>query len=180
VVDGEVFGEGDIDDDFLRAAAFCGWDDVEDLRADEAAEEFEGMFFEELLFGGWLVAVVDDFFQRGAAVFGGAGEYVEKGVVVDGEAGNKRLGRGGLEFGVGLFVPVDEAFFRRLAFFEGLLFVSGSLGGEAEVLDDVLGSLGDDVAGGVESAAAGATDDLAEVADGEDLGTAAVVFAETC
>jgi hypothetical protein len=72
-------------------------------------------------------------------------------VVVDGEAGDKRLGRGGLEFGVGGFVPVDVAFFRWFAFFEGLLFVSGGFGGEAEVLDDMLGRLRDDVADGVNS-----------------------------
>ena len=86
--------------------------------------------------------------------------------MVDGETGNERLGRRGLEFGVGLFVPMDVAFFRRFAFFEGLLFVGGGFRGEAEVLDDVLGSLGDDVADGVEATAAGAADDLAEVADG--------------
>ena len=166
VVDGEVFGQRDIDGDFLRAAAFGGRDDVEDFRADEAAEEFEGAFFEELLFGGRLVAVVDDFFQRGAAVLGGAGEDVEQGVVIDGEAGDERFGRGGLEFGEGLFVPVHVAFFRGFAFFEGLLFVSSGFGGEAEVFDDVLGGLGDDVTGGVESTAAGATDDLAEIANG--------------
>ncbi len=124
MVDGEVFGQGDIDDDFLRAGAFGGRDDVEDFRADEAAEEFEGVLLEELLFRGGLVAVVDDFFQRGAAVLGGAGEDVEEGVVMDGEAGDERLGRGGLEFGEGLFVPVDVAFFRRFALLEGLLFVS--------------------------------------------------------
>jgi hypothetical protein len=62
VVDGKVFRERDIDDDFLRAAAFGGRDDVEDFCADEAAEEFEGVLLESLLFGGRLVAVVDDFF----------------------------------------------------------------------------------------------------------------------
>ena len=180
MVDGEVFGERDIDDDFLRAAAFGGRDDVEDFRADEAAEEFEGVLFEELLFGGWLVAVVDDFFQRGATVLGGAGEDVEEGVVVDGEAGDEWLGRGGLEFGVGLFVPMDVAFFRWLAFFEGLLFVSGGFRSEAEVFDNVLGGLGDDVADGVKSPATGATHDLAEIADCQDFGAAAVVFAKAC
>ena len=180
MVDGEVFGQRDIDDDFLRAAAFGGRDDVEDFRADEAAEEFEGVLLEKLLFGGRLVAVVDDLFQRGAAVLGGAGEDVEQGVVVDGETGNERLGRSGLEFGEGLFVPVDIAFLRRFAFFEGLLFVSHGLGGEAEVFDDVLGCLRDDVAGGVETASPCAADDLAEIADGENLGAAAVVLAQSC
>jgi hypothetical protein len=142
---------------------FCG--PLEDFRADEAAEEFEGVLLEELLFGGRLVAVVDDLFQRGAAVFGGAGEDVEQRVVIDGETGDKRLRRSCLEFGEGLFVPMHVAFFRRFAFFEGLLFVSGSFRGEAEVFDDVLGGLGDDVAGGVEAAATGAADNLAEIAD---------------
>ena len=54
VVDGEVFGQVDIDDDFLRAAAFGGRDDVENLRADEAAEEFEGVLLEEPSF--WRAA----------------------------------------------------------------------------------------------------------------------------
>ena len=180
MVDGEILGERDIDDDFLRAAAFGGRDDVEDFRADEAAEKFEGVFLEELLFRGRFVAVVDNLFQCGAAVFGGAGEDVEEGVVVDGEAGDERFGRGGLEFGEGLLVPIDEAFFRRFAFFEGLLFVSGGFRGKAKVFDDMLGRLSDDVAGGVESAAASSADDLAEVADGEDFGAAAVVFAEAC
>ena len=112
------------------------------------------------------MAVVDDFFQRGAAIFGGAGEDVEKGVMVDGEAGNERFGRGGLEFGEGLLIPVDEAFFRGLALFEGLLFVGGGFGSEAEVFDDVLGCLGDDIADGVKSTAARAADDLPEIADG--------------
>ena len=153
MVDGKIFGQGDIDGDFLRAAAFGGRNDVQDLRADEAAEEFEGVLFEELLFRGRLVAVVDDLFQCGATVLVGAGEDVEQRVMVDGEAGNERLGRCGLEFFVGLFIPVDEAFFRWLAFLEGLLFVNCGFGGESEVLDDVLGRLGDDVADGVEPTA---------------------------
>ena len=126
--------------------------------------------------GSWLSSMI--FFSAAQPSSVRAGEDVEQGVVIDGEAGDERLGRGGLEFGEGLFVPMHVAFFRRFAFFEGLLFVGGGLGGEAEVFDDVLGGLGDDVAGGVESTAAGAADDLAEVADGEDLGAAAVVFAE--
>ena len=85
MVNGEVFGQRDIDDDFLRAAAFGGRDDVEDLRADEATEEFEGALLEQFLFRGRFVAIGDDFFQRGAAVFGCAGKDVEKRVVVNGK-----------------------------------------------------------------------------------------------
>ena len=180
MVDREILRQRDIDDDFLRAGALGGWDDVEDLRADEAPEEFEGVLFESLLFGGRFVAVVDDSFQRGATVLVGAGEDVEEGVMKDGETGDERLGRGRLEFREGLLVPVDEAFFRRLAFLEGLLLVRGGFRGEAEVLDDVLGSLRDDVAGGVEAASPGTADDLAEIADCQDFGTTSIILAERC
>ena len=180
MVDGEILGQRDIDDDFLRAGALGGWDDVEDLRANEAAEEFEGVLFEGLFFGGRLVAVVDDPFQRGATVLVGSGEDVEERVVKDRKAGDERLGRGGLEFREGLLVPVDEAFFRWLALFEGLLLVRGGFRGEAEVFDDVLGGLRDDVAGSVEAASACTTDDLAEIADGEDFRTTSIVLAERC
>ena len=180
MVDGEILGQRDIDGDFLRAAAFGGRDDVEDFRTDEAAKEFEGVLLEGLLFGERLVAVGDDFFQCRAAVFVGAGEDVEQGVMVDGEARNEWLGRRGLELGVGGFIPVDEAFFRWFAFFEGLLFVRGGFGSEAEILDDVLGCLRDDVADGVETTTTRATNDLAEVANGENLGATTVVFAQTC
>ena len=96
----------------------------------------------------------------------------------DGEAGDERFGRGGLELGEGLFVPMDVALFRRFAFFEGLLFVGGCFRGEAEVFDDVLGGLGDDVTNGVETTAACTADDLAEVADGENFCTTSIVLAE--
>ena len=165
MVDREIFGQRDIDGDFLRATAFGRWDDVEDFRADEATEELERAFLEGLLFGGRLVAVIDDFFERSAAVFVSAREHVEERVMVNGEAGDERLERSGLEFGVGLLVPMDVAFFRRFAFFEGLLFVSGGFRGETNVFDDVLGCLGDDVADGVESTAPSAAYDLAKVAD---------------
>ena len=42
----------------------------------------------------------------------------------------------------------------------------------------MFGRLGDDVAGGVESAPTRTAHDLAEVADGENFGAAPVVFAE--
>ena len=178
MVDREVLGQANVDRDFLRAGALGGRDDVEDLRADEAAEEFEGVLLERLLFRRWLMAVADERFERGATVLDRAGKHVEQGVVVDGEARDQRLGRRDLEFGEGGLVPMDIAFFGGLALLEALLFVGGRLGGEAEVFDDVFGRLGDDVAGGVEAAPARAADDLAEVADGEDLGAAPVVFAE--
>ena len=129
MVDREIFGQRDIDGDFLRAAAFGGRDDVEDFRADEATEEFEGLLLKSFLFRGRFVACFDDVFQGRTAILGGAGKDIEQRVMMDREAGNERLGWCGLEFFVGLLIPVDEAFLGWLALLEGLLLIRGGLGG---------------------------------------------------
>ena len=116
MVDGEILGQADVNGDFLRPRALRGRDDVEDLRADETTEEFEGVLFERLLFGRRFVAVVNERFERCATILDRAGKHVEQRVVVDGETGNERLGRRDLELGEGGLVPMDVAFSGGLRF----------------------------------------------------------------
>src|SRR5688572_22239567 len=69
-----------------------------------------------------------------------------------------------------------------LAFDERTLLVRirGGLFLQLEILDHMLGCLGDDVANVIESAPSRAAADLAEIAHREDLGTTAIVLAEAC
>lgn len=174
----EVVRQFDVEGDFGRAVALVAGDDAEDVSFYEAAEELEGAAAVGFLFGGWFVAIVDEFAECCAAILVGACEDVEEHGVADVEAGGEFFRRGFDEAAVGFLVPVDEAVFGRFAFDEG--FFAGGCGfcGEAEVFDDVFGGLCDDGAEGIEAAASGASCDLFEVADGEGFGTRSVVFEE--
>ena len=130
-----------------------------------------------LLLGlGRLVAVADQPLHGPAAV-ALAAEHVEQHPVRDLEARSQALGLGAHQAGEGLLVPVDEVLLRRLAL-DALLAAAGGLLVQLEVLDDVLGRLGDHPAAVVEPLAPGAPADLVEVARGQDAGLLAVVLAE--
>ena len=167
----------DVEADFLEAFSFCWWDDFEDVSTHEIEEEFARGDAVAFLLGFGFVAAFDEVAQGLAAVFGLAGEDVEDEGKGNLEGGREGLGRGGLQFGEGVLVPVDVAFFGWALFDDLLLFPGGCFGFEFQVFDDVLGSLSDDVADVVKATAASAPRDLFEVAHGENAGALAVIFA---
>ena len=74
------------------------------------------------------------------------------------KAGGQALRLRRNQTGKGVFIPVDEVPFRRLAF-NNFLAIAGGFSFEFEVFDYVLGRLGDDPAAVVEAFAASAASD---------------------
>ena len=142
--------------------------DLDESGVDEGASDADrGQFEVESAFPG-LMRLVDEV-ADGRDIGAGAGDEVEDRRMVDLHPGPQGLGLAFDEFGEGLFGPADEAhrggFLLDLLLF--LLVIVRSLGFGLEVVDDVFGGLGDHVAAGVESGAAGTPGELLEFADAE-------------
>src|SRR5690606_12275443 len=129
------------------------------------------------------VRAIDDVEQEAVAATlarVGVAEQPEDHPVRHGEAGRQLLGARGDEALEDRLVPGHEPALRGLRALEllVLLRVALLLAVDADVLDDVLGRLDDDVAPVVESLPARAPGDLLELADGEQAHLRAVELAE--
>ena len=137
---------------------------LDDAGRDELLGEHERVPLESTLVLGLVVVVGEQPGGVGDRV-ALAGKDVDEHRVRDLHPRLQWLGLGDDEPLERLLGPVDEAVGRLLALDLLLLLgvVTGLLDG-AEVLDDVVGGLGDDPAAGVEAGAAGSPDDLVELA----------------
>ena len=178
VMDREVLAEVGVDDDL--APPLVVERDVEDVRLLQGLEHLEGGAAQRALVRVALVRRLDEMRERHAPAVFFAREDAHHHAVGHGEARDERLGQRGDEPIERGLVPVHVAPIRRLLA-DDLALLAGVAPGlclELQVLDDVLGRLGDHAALVIVALATGASADLLEVADAEDGGLLAVELAE--
>ena len=142
----------------------------------QRAEKLPGAFDVGLLGLGRVVAAGDQLLHRAAAV-ALAAEHVEQHPVRDLETRGQALRLGGDQAEERVLVPVDEVLLRRLAF-DHLLAVPGRLLFQLQVLDHVLGRLGNHPAALVEPLAPGPPANLVKIPRAQDAGLLAVILAK--
>ncbi len=151
--------------------------EFDDLAFDQGAEELPRALEVRLLVFRRFVRAADKRLHGAAAVFVRPAQDVEQRAVGDLELRQQALGRCGDEPGKGGFVPRDVAFFGWLAPNE---FFAACFAFQRQIFDNVLGSLGNDVAQIVKPFPSGAAADLVKIARAEDGGFVTVIFAEAC